>query len=550
MKRGLLHLRGENATHSPTARHGRARRILALTLGLALLLAACGGGDEAATPEPEAPASEAAPEAPEEPAEPDPRGTTLTYSYPQEPPNWDYWETGLSAVDAPLLLSVRETLVRTEADGSLVPLLAESWDTSADGTVVTFNIRQGVKFHDGSDMTAADVVYSMRKNSESGLASVSGGYAAVVSIEALDDFTVEVTLSAPSQRFLARMAFRDGIIVPENFFEDNDPAEVVIGTGPYVFAEYRRDEDLTLTRFDDYWGELPYFETVIQRFIPDETAAINALLAGELDMVASVIGEGIDRVASIGGQDGFSLTLIPGTEVSYFALNTNVEVFQDIRVRQAIQHAHNRQSHVDAATAGTALVSCSMAVPAGIAWDTDECPYPFDQDRARELLEEAGATNLVLDFPYANVAWHTVMAQLFQAEMEEVGITIELRTQDLATWLDQTNTQSQYEVFQITSGATLDQYRCGANREPFGKPAAAFCDEEMEAMIAALDSILDYNDYVAAQRELHDHVAREGWIFATKKPQTPVLMRSDLVGLKEHRLPTLHIDVTRMRWAD
>lgn len=531
-----------------STRRGRARRILSLTAGLAILLAACGGGETAA-PEPEASPSTSAPEAPAD--EPDPRGTTLTYSYPQEPPNWNYWETGLSAVAGPMFLNVWETLVKLEADGSPSPLLAESWDVSPDGTAVTFNIREGVTFHDGSDLTAADVVYSLQMNSQSGLSNVAGAFGSVESIEATGDYTVEVTLSAPSQRFLTRMGWRSGIIVPENFFEDNDAAEVVIGTGPYRLAEYRRDEDVTLARFDDYWGELPYFETVVQRFIPDETAAINALLAGELDMVASVIGEGIDRVESIGGQDGFSLELIPGSEVSYFALNTNVAAFQDIRVRQAIQYAHNRQSHVDAATAGTALVTCSMAVPAGVAWDTDDCAFPYDPERARELLEEAGATNLVLDFPYANVAWHTIMAQLFQAEMAEVGITIELRSQDLATWLDQTNTQSQYEVFQITSGATLDMYRCGANRQPFGKPdATAFCDEEMDAKIDALDSILDYDTYVAAQRELHDYVEEQGWIFATKKPQTPVLLRDDLTGLKPHRLPEPHIDVTQMRWAD
>lgn len=539
--------RGSAESFVAAVRHGRIRRVQLLAVGLALLVAACGGSVDSAAPEPApgAPPTEAAPD-----AQPDPRGTTLTYSYPQEPPNWNYWETGLSAVTAPLLINVWETLVRLEADGTPVPLLAESWDISADGKTVTFAIRRGVKFHDGSDLSAADVVYSLQTNSQSAVSNTSGAFSTVESIEATDDFTVKVSLTAPSQRFMTRMAWRSGIIVPENFFEDNDAAVDVVGTGPYRFGEYRRDEDLTLSRFADYWGEQPYFETVVQRFIPDETAAINALLAGELDMVASVIGEGIDRVASIGAQDGFTFQLIPGNEVSYWALNTNVEAFQDIRVRQAIQHAHDRQSHVDAATAGTALVSCSMAVPAGMAWDTDDCIYPYDPAKARELLEAAGATDLVLDFPFANVAWHTIMAQLFQAEMAEVGITIDLRTQDLATWLDQTNTQGQYEVFQITAGATLDAYRCGSNREPFGKATAAFCDEEMDAKIDAVDSIRDYSDYVAAQRELHDYVAQQGWIFATKKPQTPVLLRSDLTGSNNHRLPEIHIDVSRMRWAD
>lgn len=479
----------------------------------------------------------------------DERGTTLVYSYPQEPPNWNYWETGLTAVSAPLLLNVLETLVKLEADGSPQPLLAESWDVSEDGRTITFHLRDDVVFHDGSDLTSADVVYSLNKNAESGVSRASVAFASVTGVEAVDDYTVAVTLSEPSQGFLPRMADRAGIIVPENFFEDNDAATTVIGTGAYTFGEYRIDQDLTMHRFADYWGEQPYFETVVQRFIPDETAAINALLGGEIDMVASVIGEGMDRVASLESEEGFTVELIPGTEVSYWALNTNVEAFQDIRIRQAIQHGHNRQSHIDAATAGTATSSCSMAVPAGVPWDTDYCPYPYDPDRAKELLAEAGATDLTFNFPFANVAWHTVMAQIFQAEMAEIGVTIELESQDLATWLDQTNTQGQYEVFQITSGATLAEYRCDGGRQPFGNPdQRAFCDEEMDAMIDGLDSILDRDEYIAAQEELHNYVADQGWIFATKKPNTPVVFRSDLTGVKMHRLPDIHVYFGDLRW--
>lgn len=480
----------------------------------------------------------------------DERGTTLVYAYPQEPPNWNYWETALTAVTGPLLMNVWETLAEFEADGTPVPLLAESWEISDDGTVITLHLQEGVVFHDGSDMTSADVVYSLNKNAESGVPRVSSYLNTVTGIEAIDDYTVEITLEAPSQKFLTGLANRAGIVVPENFFEDNDAATTVIGTGPYTFGEYRIDQDLTLNRFDDYWGELPYFETVVQRFIADETASINALLAGELDMVGTVNAEGMDRLDTIASEDnGIALTLVPGTEVSYWALNTNVEAFQDIRVREAIQRGHNRQSHVDAATAGTAMVSCNMAVPSGVPWDTDYCPYDYDPTRAMELLEEAGVTDLVVDFPFANVAWHTVMAQLFQAEMAEIGVTVDLRSQDLATWLDQTNTQGQYEVFQITSGATLDQYRCGGGRQPFGhEDQTAFCDETMDEMIDALDSILDYDEYIAAQKELHDYVADQGWIWATKKPVAPQLNREDLVGFKDHRLPEPHIDVTELQW--
>lgn len=536
-------------------------RLGLVLVALALVAVACGSDDaeETTTTAPVAPVTqaptttEAAPATTEAPPAEDPRGTTVTWSYTQEPPNWDYRETGLTAVTAPLLLNVWETLIRIEADGSPVPLLAESWEVSDDGLTVTFNLREGVVFHDGSEFTSADVVYSMNANGQASVDRTASPYNAVTAVEAVDDNTVEVTLGAPSLTFVNTMGDRAGIMAPEDFFENNDAATTVIGTGPYMLTEYRIDQDLTMTRFEDYWGEKPYFETAIQRFIPDETAAINALLGGEIDMVASVIAEGMDRVFAVSGEnDGIELVLIPGTEVSYWLLDTNVEEFQDILVRQAIQHGHNRQSHIDAATAGTATPSCSMAVPSGIAWDSDYCPYPYDPERAVALLAEAGygPGELVLDFPFANVAWHTVMAQVFQAEMAEIGITINLRSLDLATWLDQVNTQGQYQIFQITSGAPLTNYRCDRNRQPFGRGNQAFCDEQMDAMIDAIEVIADYDEYVTAQRELHDYVADQGWIFATKKPNVPVLYRSDLAGIKQHRLPDIHIYAGDLYWAD
>jgi len=478
--------------------------------------------------------------------------TTLVYSYPQEPPNWDYRETALTAVTAPLLLNVWETVLEMQADGSVSPRLAESFEISDDGLVYTFHLRQGVTFHDGSDMTSADVVYSFNANAEATVSRASAAWATVESIEAPDDYTVVVTLEVPSQSFAGRLADRAGIIVPEGFFEDNDAGTTVIGTGPYVLDEYRIDQDLTLQRYDGYWGEQPFFETVVQRFMPDETAAINALLSGDIDMVASVIGEGMDRVAAVDADnDNISSALIPGTEVSFWALNTNVPEFSDIRVRQAIQYGHDRQAHIDAATAGTATLSCSMAVPAGVPWDTDYCPYEYDPDKARELLEEAGVTDLELDFPYPTAAWHPIMAQVFQAEMAEIGITVNLEPQDLATWLDQTNAGGQYDVYQITAGWTLPEFACGAGLQPFGhEDQAAFCDEGMDELIDGIDAIVDADEYVARQQALHDYVADQGWIFATKKPNTPVLYRSDLAGLAEHRLPDIHIDVASLHWAE
>ena len=479
------------------------------------------------------------------------KGTTVTWSYSQEPPNWDYRNTGLTAVTAPLLLNVWETLVQLQADGSPVGLLAEKWEITPDLLTITFHLRHGVKFHDGSDFTSASAVYSMNSNAKGSVDKTALPYKNVKDIKALDKYTVRVTLTRPDLQFVNNMANRAGIMVPDGFFEANDAATKVIGTGPYMFSQYRIDQDLTMTRFEGYWGKKPFFKVAVQRFIPDETAAINALLAGEIDFVGSVIAEGMDRVYSVAKENpNIKLMLIPGTEVSYWLLNPKVAAFKDIRVRQAIQYGINRKAHVDAATAGTSTPSASMAVPQGVAWDSNYVPYPYNPDKAVQLLKEAGygPGQLVLDFPYANVAWHPTHAQLFQAEMAKIGITVKLRTLDLATWLDQVNKQGQYEIFQITDGAPLINFGYGRGRQPF--VTGGFKDDGMESLIAKVEAQSNWTAYVTAQKALDKYVAEQGWIFASDKPNVPVLYRADLVGIKKHRLPDIHIYAGDLRWAN
>ena len=159
-------------------------RVALLLLALAMVAAACGDSTDDSTTTTAAPttteagsaATTAAPTTTATTMAPDPadpRGTTLTYSYPQEPPNWNYWETALTAVTGPVLINVWETLAEQEADGTPVPALASGWEISPDGLTYTITVHEGVKFHDGSDMTSADVVYSLLKNKESGVSRAS-----------------------------------------------------------------------------------------------------------------------------------------------------------------------------------------------------------------------------------------------------------------------------------------------------------------------------------------------------------------------------------------
>jgi len=545
----------------------RRKRGLAAAVAFALVVAACGGDDKATSVTSDAAASgsvtsdaaasgsvtsdAAASGSTEagngESGDEGEKSTTLTLTLPQEPESWNYWEVGANALRVPTFYNVQETLVENMPDGTIQPMLAEAWEVSDDGLTVTFTIREA-KFHDGTDLDSADVVYSLNKNAESPLGKLSTPYGNVANVEAVDARTVKVSLADPSASFLEEMGNSAGYIVPEGSHESLDLAKEMPGTGPFVFGEYKPDTSLTMTRFEDYWGEKPYFENLNWLFVDDETAALNGLQAGEYDVVVGVLAEGIDRVATFDADPNFQVVFELGGEVSYTFLNVNMPELQDIRVRQAIAYAIDRQPHIDAALAGYGDPTCLMAVPYGVPYNSDYCPYPYDVEKAKALLAEAGASDLVIDFPFVTVAYHPAVMEILVAQLAEVGIKAETRGEDLTTWLDRTWTQGNYEMSQITDSAPISQYGCEGGREPLGK-SSTLCIPEFEELLAASDKFVDRDEYLAAMAELTNTFADLAWVIPMFAPKTPQVAKAGLEGIQSVRINN-SFDVGNLRWAD
>ncbi len=533
-----------------TSSESTRRRGVAIALALALGLAACGDSDssspdgsDSSSPD----ASTASTASSGDSSSEGDKSTSLTLTLPQEPESWNYWEVGANALRVPTFYNVQETLVENMPDGTIQPMLAEAWESSEDGLSITFTIREA-KFHDGTDLDSADVVYSMTKNGESPLGKLATAYTNVKSIEAVDERTVKVELINPSASFLEEMGNSAGYIVPEGSHENLDLAKEMPGTGPFVFGEYKPDTSLTMTRFEDYWGEKPYFENLNWLFVDDETAALNGLQAGEYDVVVGVLAEGIDRVATFDADPEFQVVFEKGGEVSYTFLNVNMPELQDIRVRQAIAHAIDRQPHIDAALAGYGDATCLMAVPYGVPYNSDYCPYPYDVEGAKALLAEAGVSDLTIDFPFVTVAYHPAVMEILVAQLAEVGITATSRGEDLTTWLDRTWTQGNYEMSQITDSAPISQYGCEGGREPLGK-SSTLCIPEFEELLAASDKFLDREEYLAAMAELTNTFSDLAWVIPMFAPKTPQVAKAGLEGIQEVRINN-SFDVGNLRWAD
>ena len=525
------------------------RRGFAFALVAALTVAACGGSDTATDTTVESTTEETS--APDTTAVETPSGetkTTLTIVTPQEPASWNYYEVGANALRVPTFKNVQETLVELNEDGTLTPYLAESWEVSADGLVYTFKIRSGVKFHDGSDLDSADVLYSLLKNAKSPNSKLSAAHLNVASVVAPDASTVVITLKQVSVTFLKELGLSAGYVVPENFLEENDPNSTMIGTGPYVFGKYLPDTSLTMTRFEDYWGEKPFFEVLDWRFIDDETASLNGMLAGEYDLNVAILAEGIERVDTFETDSKFTVTLQGSTENSYMWLNVNDKRFQDIRVRQAIAHAINREEAI-AVYDGDARPTCLMVIPDSEPYNSDYCPYPFDPAKSKELLKAAGFGNgMEIDYPFPTVASHPFTMEILTQQLAAVGITVKSRGEDLTTWLDKTWTKGNYGMGEIRDSAGILQFGCKGGREPLGK-SSSLCIKEFEDKLAKADAYLSYKDHLAAMSDLVKTFADLAWVTSIAAVQVPMIYRADLQGIPVVRVND-GFDLRKAHWGN
>jgi peptide/nickel transport system substrate-binding protein len=335
-----------------------------------------------------------------------------------------------------VLENVFDTLVAPGSNLEMRPALAESWDVSPDQLAWTFHLRRGVTFHDGSPFTADDVVYSYRRIIDEKLAN-SDKFSAVTDVTALDPATVRITLQHPTPNLLTNLGgFKGVAIVQRRNVESGQIATHPVGTGPFKFTSQKSGDSITLKANPTYWAGAPKISGVTFRFIPEASTALSALQAGEIDWTDSIPPQ---RVATLKDDDSITLAATPSNDYWYLALNEARSPWNDVRVRQAIAYAIDRDAIVQATSYGTAVAN-QLAIPKGNPWYTPYDTYRRDIDKAKSLLAEAGASPKNLDMLVTTEYPETVTAaQIIADNLAPLGITVNIRTVDFATWLDEQN---------------------------------------------------------------------------------------------------------------
>ncbi|KUI23416.1 ABC transporter substrate-binding protein [Mycobacterium sp. GA-1285] len=335
-----------------------------------------------------------------------------------------------------VLENVFDTLVEPDADLQMRPALAESWEVSPDQLSWTFHLRPGVTFHDGSPFTAEDVVFSYRRIIDERLANVDK-FSAVVDVRAVDPLTVVIRVEHPTPNLLTNIGgFKGMAIVQRRNVETGQIATHPVGTGPFAFQSHKSGDSITLTGNPAYWGPAPKVAGVTFRFISEPSTALSALQAGEIDWTDAVPTQ---RVAQLRDDDSLHLEVTPSNDYWYLALNEAHKPWDDMRARRAVAYGIDRNAIVQATSYGTAAAN-QLAIPKGNPWYAAYDRYRYDTDTAERLLDEAGVGDVDLDMLVTSEYPETVTAaQVIADNLAPLGITVNIRTVDFATWLDEQN---------------------------------------------------------------------------------------------------------------
>ncbi|WP_221585384.1 ABC transporter substrate-binding protein [Microbacterium sp. G2-8] len=392
----------------------------AAALSAVLVLASC---SPSGTQDP--PAGGDAPAA--APADPD---ATVNIGSMYEPQNLDNTSGGGQGVTEALTGNVYEGLFRLADSGEVEPLLAASHEMSEDGLTYTFTLQEGVTFHGGDPLTAEDVVFSIEKVIADDSQSARKSQLEVIdTVTATSDSTVEVTLSEPSISFLYNLTY---VWIVNASFE-GDRKAAADGTGPYTLGQWSRGSALSLARSDDYWGEQAANAGVVFHYFSDATALNNALLTNAVDIVTSQ--QSPDGLAQFEATDQYTISDGDSTTKLLLAFNDAEEPFDDPKVRQAVSYAIDDEKLLESVWGEYGTLIGSMVPPTDPWYEDLTSEDPYDPERSRELLEEAGLEGgftFTLDTP--NYSPHPTAATFIQSQLDDVGITVEINTITADEW--------------------------------------------------------------------------------------------------------------------
>jgi peptide/nickel transport system substrate-binding protein len=398
--------------------------------------------------------------------------------------------------------SIRElmydSLLVVDAQGKVQPNLAESWEISKDGKLYTFQLRKGVKFHDGREMTAPDVKFSMDytlnpRNGAHGLNRLT-----LVDGVAVDEkYTLKISLKKPAPAFLAFLTDIGSFsVIPKESLETGiaKPSNYPPGTGPFKFVEWKPNQRIVFERFDGYWGQKAYIDRLVLRPIRDSTVRFTALRAGDVDMVERTPYEWVDQLVK-GRLKGIKFAEASTGGFRRLVFNVAAPPFNNKKLRQAVAHAINKEEFMNASFLGFGK-GADQKYPKGHTWYIEGVPsLGYNIDRAKALLTESGYEGQTINLTISQ--GNEAQATILQAQLKRIGIKVQVKLLDYGSYVQRWRTGKFNFKF---SGASIQpdpwltyatSLRCEGDPNKRASNESAYCNEKVEALFKKAESELD-----------------------------------------------------------
>jgi peptide/nickel transport system substrate-binding protein len=430
-----------------------------------------------------------------------------------------------------------DTLARYDQNIKPQPQLAESWDVSSDGKQIIVNLRKGVTYHSGREFTADDVVWNLQRalNPKVTVGILGGFFGQDPTFTAKDKYTALLQTSQPwptvfDMFHVVNMLDKDNTDVASN------TQSKAVGTGPFVFQEWRQGEAMRFTKNPNYWQSgKPYLDEIVVNVRKDAQSMVADLEAGTLNLAYNVTLQDYLRLKS---DSKYSAQLLsPAAGMYQIQPNVTFKPLDDKRVRQALNHAIDRKRIADTVLLG-------LVGPEDLPWPANSLAYEaaknniynHDLDKAKSLLAEAGVSNLTLDFVYApTLPEYGTIAEIYQSDLAKVGVTLNVRSMDIAALFDVIHSQKYNGLYTLNdSWAAMEpvsMLSAGASLNPRINNAG-FQDDKYTALVDSAKAEPDPSKRKVIYSEINDYILDQSFGMPVAPSTSRVITKSSLQGLE------------------
>ena len=464
----------------------------------------------------------------------------LTIGMPLEPPGLDPTTAAASAIAEIAHYNIFETLTKINADGSVTPLLAESWTVSPDLKTHTFKLRKGVKFENGEAFDAAAVKFSFERAAGEKSTNKDKRFFSEISLKTPDADTVVITTAQPNPDLLFMLGQATACIVEPKSADTN--ATKPVGTGPYKLDSWSKGSSLVLSKWEGFRNPgAAKLRKVTFRFISDPAAQAASLLAGDVDAFPRAATRIVPQFKA---NPQFQVILGGSRAKTILAFNNKRKPLDDVRVRRAISAAIDRKAVIEGAADGFGVPIGSHYVPGAAGYVDTTGVNPFNVEKAKQLLAEAGVkTPLELTMTLPPPPYARQGGEVIVAELAKIGITVKVQNVEWAQWLSGTYGNKEYDLSIVSHVEPFDLGNYAKADYYWGYQSKEF--NALFDKIKTTANPTERNKLLGDAQKLLANDAANGFLF---QPQFPTIAKKGVKGLWKD-MPIFANDLSALSWS-